>query len=261
MKKAKVVLAGALVLALGLVMGCKQVESSSEGVSDIKDGKMWEITNDSATTYKRWISTYPNATQKWESARFKIRMERPQDGKAGIIFGLTETSTDNLKTYNFYVFAVGQNVTTGKPEYYVTYYSGVDPKTFTDGAASDVAPSEAFQDITNPSGGGLVTISNENFVFEKDKPLEVYIQLTWDKTDKSGYKLTFGPSENLIGLIPVAESDTKFFNATTYAASKLSGSTGFYGMVSKATSAGNKSAKNEYQMIAKNVTVLAAEEE
>ena len=90
MKKTRIVLVGALVLALAFVMGCKQVESSSEGVSDIEDGKQWEITNDSKDNYRRWISTYPNANQKWESATFKLRMERPQDGKAGIIFGLTK---------------------------------------------------------------------------------------------------------------------------------------------------------------------------
>ena len=41
----------------------------------------------------------------------------------------------------------------------------------------------------------------------------------------------------------------------------VGGRAGFYGMVSKATDAGAKSAKNQYQMIQKNATVLAAEEE
>ncbi|MBR6565940.1 MAG: hypothetical protein IKK79_03910 [Spirochaetaceae bacterium] len=260
MKKTRIVLVGALVLALAFVMGCKQVESSSEGVSDIEDGKQWEITNDSKDNYRRWISTYPNANQKWESATFKLRMERPQDGKAGIIFGLTESSTGNIKTYNFYVFGIGQNINTGKPEYYVTYYSGVKPEALTDGTSPSTAPSESSQDITQGSNG-LVTIENQNFVFTKDKPLEVYVKLEWDKTDKTGYKLSFGSTESTIGLISVTGESNGYFSASNYAASKLSGSTGFYGMVSKATDAGTKSAKNQYQMIQKNATILAAEEE
>ena len=132
MKKTKVLLAGALVLALGLVMGCsmsldESVEEHTKG--DSKFEHVWKADYKNNDQYIRSALQFGSGEDKITEVDVNVDMAYPQHGKAGLIFGLTNTKGDkdlngkeNIK-YNYYIVALGENPnkTDGTLQYYIDY--------------------------------------------------------------------------------------------------------------------------------------------
>lgn len=131
MKKAKVVLAGALVLALGLVMGCKtsldeSVAEHTQGASKFEH--VWKAEYKENNQYIRSALQFGSGEDKITKADVTVDMAYPQYGKAGLIFGLTNTKEKDINNnevikYNYYVVALGEdpNRTDGTLQYYIDY--------------------------------------------------------------------------------------------------------------------------------------------
>lgn len=136
MKKTKVLLAGALVLALGLVMGCKQnsdlsVEEHRQGAD--KYEHIWEATYGN-NDYIRSALQFGTA-KKVNAAKVKVKLY-PKDGKAGLLFAVNPrkvsvtgegTAATEKTVYDFYAFAFGKKPgVENKLEAYVDYYQGLE---------------------------------------------------------------------------------------------------------------------------------------
>ena len=127
MKKAKVVLAGALVLALGLVMGCK---SDSSGDSDWtineKSTKQWEKTNSSETQYARAFEQF-GTTRGHDKAIVKLTVGDMTASKAGLVFAYDDFTMDKTGKKYFLLGVGGYGYTQGTDngEYFLSYYENV----------------------------------------------------------------------------------------------------------------------------------------
>lgn len=180
MKKTKVLLAGALVLALGLVMGCKQNEELS--VEEHRQGAdkyehVWEATYENDDYIRSALQFGSNKNAKVNTAEIKVKMIYPNQGKAGILFGVNPrdvSSGDTKETvYDFYAFAFGKNRKTGKLEAYVDYYQGL--KSFNDKGGT----SEKF------GVASTVELKNQefsNFTGNADQPITVVMKIAIKET-------------------------------------------------------------------------------
>ena len=128
MKKTRIVLVGALVLALAFVMGCKQNEDLSveEHRQDGRAQHIWEAEY-TGNKYIRSALHFSEDTAIDEKAKVTVEMAYPGNGKAGILFGLKERTASGEKKYDFYSFAFGWNGNKDNPklEAYIDYYQGL----------------------------------------------------------------------------------------------------------------------------------------
>lgn len=93
MKKTRIVLVGALVLALAFVMGCGEKTKLDESVAEHKEGAdkfthEWEATYDSATyirSAKQFGESGANKNDELTNIDAEITMLYPQNGKVGLI--------------------------------------------------------------------------------------------------------------------------------------------------------------------------------
>ena len=252
MKKAKVLLAGALVLALGLVMGCKGLGSGDESVT--KDGAKklsWNTTNEDSQNYRRFFQQFGSSSYKLTEGVVKLTMKYPGEGKTGIVFGLTENKQGNKDTVNFYVFGIGEKKGgSTELQWYVDYYSGVDKESLTTSSSSDKIGG------TQKELQGLTDVDASKFPHTKGSPVEAWVDLEYN-SDAETYTITFGPGETTRGAITYTTPKHSETSATTDAQGVL----GAYGMLSMAD-AGVTHADNTYEVISsKPNIVLAAEEE
>lgn len=193
MKKTKVLLAGALVLALGLVMGCSGLGSGDESVEGNNKEKHWKETNDSTTDYKRMFQSF-GSSKSFTEAVITIDAKYPKNGWSGVLFGLTEnndkaTTGKDKNTINFYnvSFRVSED---DKIMYYTSYFANVDQ--------------DDFPKNTGESYGNETVITNTKEVstdaglsVNPDGSLNLAVKVMW--TQKEGTKvgtwdLYYGPS-------------------------------------------------------------------
>lgn len=141
MKKTRIVLVGALVLALAFVMGCGEKTKLDESVAEHKEGAdkfthEWKATYEGATyirSAKQFGESGTGKEDELTNIDAEITMLYPQNGKVGLIFGLTtnegpkDANGKTTYTYNYYVFGVGEkpNTTNGHLNYYIDYCTNV----------------------------------------------------------------------------------------------------------------------------------------
>lgn len=131
MKKTKVLLAGALVLALGLVMGCKtsldeSVEEHTQG--NTKFDHVWKAEYKDNDQYIRSALQFGTGDDELEYVDVTVKMDYPQYGKSGFIFGLTKTEEKDINNksiakYNYYIVGLGEDPSKkdGSLQYYIDY--------------------------------------------------------------------------------------------------------------------------------------------
>lgn len=141
MKKTRIVLVGALVLALAFVMGCGETPSS--GTSED-----WDPNTDSQKTWRKSNSDPDKTARSFEGfgnlkvnngAVVKIVIGNSKASKAGILFDYKEYSK-TAGTVCYYQFAVGTKGYDGKtPEFYLTKVENIKPDEITASTASESA--------------------------------------------------------------------------------------------------------------------------
>ncbi|MBO5730299.1 MAG: hypothetical protein J6R67_03800 [Treponema sp.] len=131
MKKTKVLLAGALVLALGLVMGCgkamdESVEEHKEGASKFEH--VWKAEYKDNSNYIRSAKQFGTGDDELKHVDVTVKMDYPQYGKSGFIFGLTKTEEKDINNksiakYNYYIVGLGEDPAKkdGSLQYYIDY--------------------------------------------------------------------------------------------------------------------------------------------
>ena len=188
MKKTKVLLAGALVLALGLVMGCKQnsdlsVEEHRQGENAYQHVWKAEYTNDQ---YTRSALQFGKGGVKVQKAKVKVEMVYPANGKAGLLFAVNSRKTgegESEKTvYDFYAFAFGKKPGQNKLEAYVDYYEGLEKFN----GSSD---SEKFGTGTN----NVTVVDTRDLTYNWDgsQAVNVYMFITRNESKAAGGETTY----------------------------------------------------------------------
>ena len=190
MKKTRIVLVGALVLALAFVMGCKQNEDLSveEHRQDGHAQHIWEAEY-SGNKYIRSALQFKEDNSVG-TAKVTVEMTYPANGKAGVLFAVQEKDGK----YDFYAFAFGWNGRTGstsKLEAYVDYYQGLT--TFNE-ASGD---SEKFGNGYNTSV--VVSKDLENTTWDGAEHFSADLYVTYDKgAGNYDLKLTKVGDENTV---------------------------------------------------------------
>lgn len=154
MKKTKVLLAGALVLALGLVMGCKAPTSgtSEDWDPNTDTQKTWKKSNTDAEKTLRAFEGF-GALDINNGAVVKIEIGNSMASKAGVLFDYKEYSEVN-GTVCYYQLGVGTAGYDGEtPEFYLTKVTDIKPDQITASTTSDSA-----------SGGAGTTVDIQNNV-------------------------------------------------------------------------------------------------
>ena len=272
MKKAKVVLAGALVLALGLVMGCK---SDSSGDSDWtineKSTKQWEKTNSSETQYARAFEQF-GTTKGHDKAIVKLTVGDMTASKAGLVFAYDDFTIDKTgkKYFLLGVGGYGYAQGTNNGEYFLSYYENVKLDNLS-GSFDSETPSGSQQyslfgnskigkpvSILGP--GMTVYVSVSETAVEGTEAKKVTIEIGSDY-DASSKKIS-DPMTLEFQIGAVANNKDSSFSEDVKAKLKtigsIKGGIGAYGMVTRATSAGAKSSTNKYEVIVPG-TVMSAE--
>lgn len=247
MKKAKVLLAGALVLALGLVMGCKQSVTSDPEIGEkIDNGWLIKEQKNNSSEYWRWLKTVGGS---YKTATIDLEMSDPTAGKIGVIFGFNElhdqtTGKKNGK-YSYYQFGVGvgqsNSANAGKLEYYISYYTNVDMNTVTGNNSAEgpagITPVDVVAQAAVPE--------NVAKLYTAGQPLKLSVKVTW--TENAGYQLYVGESASNT----VLQVGSGYFTNT-----KEKGDVGYYAMLTK-----DKSVTSSFKYVVANKSLLAAEEE
>lgn len=148
MKKAKVLLAGALVLALGLVMGCKAPTSgtSEDWDPNTDTQKTWKKSNTDAEKTLRAFEGF-GALDINNGAVVKIEIGNSKASKAGVLFDYKEYSAVN-KTVCYYQLGIGTSGYDGQtPEFYLTKVTDIKPDQITASTTSDSASGGAGQTV------------------------------------------------------------------------------------------------------------------
>ena len=256
MKKTKVLLAGALVLALGLVMGCKGVGAGDEDVEGNNKEKTWKTTNASTTDYKRMFQPF-GASKKFTEAVVTINSKYPKSGWSGILFGLTENDdkaqTGKAKnTINFYnvSFRVADN---GTIQYYTSYFSNVDQDEFPQNTTESYGQETVITDTkTVPTDAGLQV--------NADGSLNVTIKVMW--TQKEGaqvgtWDLYYGPS-----VTQATKHKEELVTDTVTAKEIVKGGLAAYGQVTKAINQDTpRVVETTWKLESSEPTVIGAAEE
>lgn len=141
MKKTRIVLVGALVLALAFVMGCGETPSS--GTSED-----WDPNTDTQKTWRKSNSDPEQTVRSFEGfgnlkvnngAVVKIVIGNSKASKAGILFDYKEFSKEN-GTVCYYQFGVGTKGYDGEtPEFYLTKVENIKPDDITASTTSESA--------------------------------------------------------------------------------------------------------------------------
>jgi hypothetical protein len=273
MKKTKVLLAGALVLALGLVMGCKGLGSGNEDAqkedkytwvwAGQKSGDVYPDKENNTTNYERFFEQFGSTNYTLESGIVHINMKYPQFGKAGVVFGLNEAATkdsEDKNNVNFYVFGIGQKKGGTQLEYYVDYYQAISRT-----ALSTASASETVANGVTPIWSYEVD-STDMFLVESfpgfvaDNPEDIYVQITYNEDD-GNYSIKAGPGERALTSINLELPS----HATITRATEATGRVGVYGMLTKKDGATTPKVNTTYKLLRDGLettgTFLAAEEE
>ena len=225
------------------------MSSGDEDVS--KDGSKhieWDKTNPSTTEYLRFGEQF-GSNQNVTEAEIKVVTSSPQNGKAGILFGMTDQTVDKNKTWNYYVLGIGQKIgDPSKLEYYIDRYTGV--------SATDLSKSDQSEGPTTGKRDEVKQMTDVNMSawtgYTPNSELVVFFDVKYDDKTKT-YTIKFGKDDKYLSeTVTVEHSDSM---------TKAQGGIGAYGMLSKATAEGSpKTTKNVYDVISSSPTFLAAED-
>lgn len=219
MKKAKVLLAGALVLALGLVMGCGSPDTTqaSEG-HVVREGNKhvheWKTEYSNDNYYRSALQFGKDdllkKSPKVQNAEVTVELNFPADGKAGILFAVNNREqtegTESKKLYDFFAFAFGVN--RGSPtklEAYVDYYQGATsikddgdnaakPESFSTGKSFEVVKKDLNYEWNGKAVTMTMKIARNNNSTDNDET-DDYFTLTI--SDKNGAKVWEGDTKDV----------------------------------------------------------------
>ena len=156
MKKTRIVLVGALVLALAFVMGCGEPDNTQAAEGHVvREGNKyvheWKADYSNNTYYRSALQFGKDdllkKSPKVQNAEVEVELNFPADGKAGILFAVNNRTqvegTETKTLYDFFAFAFGVNRSnSSKLEAYVDYYQNAT-KIKEDGSDTGAKP-EAF---------------------------------------------------------------------------------------------------------------------
>ncbi|MBO5125034.1 MAG: hypothetical protein J6C11_07890 [Spirochaetaceae bacterium] len=258
MKKTRIVLVGALVLALAFVMGCGEKTKLDESVAEHKEGAdkfthEWEATYDSATyirSAKQFGESGANKNDELTNIDAEITMLYPQNGKVGLIFGLTtnegpkDANGKPTYTFNYYVFGVGEkpNTTTGDLNYYIDYCTNVSTLSGGNTASESIDKTDGAS-ATSVATGDLTSTGHKH---KEALKFNVNIEFTDDDANDVAdgtYTLTVSAGGNELLTQSIDHSTYGYVNnAAKYPAL---GTVASYGMVSGAVK-GEKKVDNTW---------------
>ena len=248
MKLNKLVIGGGVLVVLlsMLVVGCKGLGSGDEDVESVKKyDKVWTKENDSGTQYLRFFDQF-GTNKDVKTATVELKVGNAKNSKAGLVFSLNEN--DN-KTVSFYVLGVGRNYKTGTPEYYLDYYSALDPKALSQTTAGETLGTAKPEEIVK-----LTSVSEKDVTVDGDA-VSVIVKI--DVTDPKAISVKFGPKADKMNVeIPT-------FEHKNLTATDALGGIGAYGMLRPSSTSGQiVKTVNNYTVIESdpNRTLLVAED-
>lgn len=199
MKKTKVLLAGALVLALGLVMGCKAPTSgtSEDWDPNTDTQKTWKKSNTDAEKTLRAFEGF-GALDINNGAVVKIEIGNSKASKAGVLFDYKEYSKVN-GTVCYYQLGIGTSGYDGQtPEFYLTKVTDIKPDQITASTTSDSASGGAGQtvDIQNNvsfavAATGTDVVASNMYTLDQNGKLITYVGFIRDEVAGSGSEKTY----------------------------------------------------------------------
>lgn len=241
------VMGGALLVVLSMVViGCKGLGSGDEDVESIKKyDKVWTKENSSGTDYLRFFDQFGNS-KKVKTATVELKVGNAKNSKAGLVFSLNENAN---KTVSFYVLGVGRNYKTGTPEYYLDYYSALDPNALSQTTTGETLGTAIPEEIIE-----LTSVTESDVTVDGDA-ISVIVKI--DVTDLKNISVKFGPKSDKMNVeIPV-------FAHKNLTATDALGGIGAYGMLRPVSSTGTVvKTTNNYTVLESdpNRTLLAAED-
>lgn len=256
MKKTRIVLVGALVLALAFVMGCAGLGSGDEDVDGGNKEKTWKTTNNSTTEYKRMFQAF-GSSKNFTEAVITINAKYPKSGWSGVLFGLTENddkaSTGKDKnTINFYNVSFRVN-DRNEIQYYTSYFSNVDQDDFSNNKEASYGDEKVITDTTTvPTDAGLT--------LNGDGSLNLVVKVIWNQiegADVGTWDLYYGPS------VTQATKRKEPLTTGTVAAEKIvKGGLAAYGQVTKAANRDDpRVVETVWKVESSKPTVIGAAEE
>ena len=276
MKKTKVLLAGALVLALGLVMGCK---APTSGTSED-----WDPNTDSQKTWKKSNTDAEKTLRAFEGfgaldinngAVVKIEIGNSKVSKAGILFDYKEYS-DVDKTVCYYQLGIGTNGYDGKtPEFYLTKVINIKPDQITASNTSDSASGGygSTVDIQNnvtfatAAANAADVVADNMYTLDQNGKLTTYVGFIKDEvagegsTKSSVIKVRIGMYEEGKGWKENAYLENELKDGagwTGNTVSSIDGKLCAYAMLKKADK-GEVSTENTYKLINRTGKMADAE--
>ncbi|MBR2362952.1 MAG: hypothetical protein IKA80_09975 [Spirochaetaceae bacterium] len=252
MKKTRIVLVGALVLALAFVMGCGEPDNTQAAEGHVvRDGNKyvheWKADYSNDTYYRSALQfgkdDLSNKSPKVQNAEVEVELNFPEDGKAGILFAVnnrTEVEGTETKTlYDFFAFAFGVNRSnSSKLEAYVDYYqnatkikedgsdAGSKPEAFATGKSFEVKKADLNYAWNKKAVTMTMKIALNNNSTASDATDDYY---TLSITDKDGNKVWEGDTREVKNTV----ANTTGMNVDNY---KTTGGIYSYGMLSGAVS-------------------------
>lgn len=254
MKKTRIVLAGALVLALAFVMGCAHEAPTTDESIGKATQKGWIVKDQKNDTsqYWRWMR---GTGKNYETATMQLDMSDAKAGKIGFVFGLTEglaADGEGNGKWSYYQFGVGigkaGTSNAGKYEYYIDYYTDVDLSKVSGGSNSYGPEGVTPKEVVRPT--------TVNVPVQGD-PLKVFVKMTCDKTN--GYELQYGMTANTInqsvhtGYLTDGAKDSK--------GEYMYSDVGYYAMLTLASAEKPVTSTFEYTLVDSKTSLTAAAEE
>lgn len=255
MKKTRIVLVGALVLALAFVMGCAQEAPTTDESIGEATQKGWIVKDQKNDTkqYWRWMR---GTGKKYENATMQLDMSDANAGKIGFVFGLTEGVAADGKgngKWSYYQFGVGigkaGTKNAGKYEYYIDYYTNVDLNKVSGGSNSYGPEGVVPKEVVKPTAVDIELLD--------PKELKVFVKMVCDK--KNGYTLMYGLNANAInesvhsGYLTDGAKDSK--------GEYMYSDVGYYAMLTQASAEKPVTSTFEYTLVDSKTSLTAAAEE
>ena len=277
----KILLGGLIVLLALFAISCAQdpelnVENHKE---NSRWEHVWEDSNDD-DRYIRSLLKFNIGKLKYDSvagadtAVIDIKMDYPQNGKAGLAFaftnrklyGQTNPTTGKAESYNaysYYLLGIGANTANTGYEYYIDYIQ--DMTSVTGGTASDVTSNaqevKPVQAATN--------LNENNFVADEPATFRVAISAGENGYTVKIISVTVGNSTHgsdgaplVTKVINHSDYVTKYTSSEDEETPALTGELYSYGMLS-GKNAGTKKVKTTWTIdreASEGVTALSADE-
>ena len=276
MKKTKVLLAGALVLALGLVMGCKAPTSgtSEDWDPNTDTQKTWKKSNTDAEKTLRAFEGF-GALDINNGAVVKIELGNSKASKAGVLFDYKEYSKE-AGTVCYYQLGIGTSGYDGKtPEFYLTKVTDIKPDQITASTTSDSASGGAgttvdIQDNVTFAAAAFIDPSvdaSSMYDINQNGKLTTYVgfikdEITGEGSTKSTViKVRIGMYEEGKGWKANSYIEKELMNGKSWGGTKVTeidGKLCAYAMLKKADN-GEVSTENTYKLINKTGKMADAE--